>query len=258
MIKAVFLVCAIWLGLAGPVLAEASFPPVKPLADSPTQPFTPGLDVPPANPARPAQQKPASPGKIEDTTAGEKPNNTTAGACVLANANFEAVDAIEGEDGCGIAAPVRLISVKSGANMLAFSQEPFLNCKSARVVADWLTEDVVRLSRSLLGSPVVRLENGPGYVCRRRNNQPDGKLSEHARGNALDITAFQTADGETVSIERGWGTDTPKGRFLAEVHASACERFATVLGPDADPHHKSHFHLDNRCRGQACTYKICQ
>lgn len=37
---------------------------------------------------------------------------------------------------------------------------------------------------------------------------------------------------------------TPRGRFLREIHAKACERFGTVLGPEANEAHRDHFHLD--------------
>ncbi len=38
--------------------------------------------------------------------------------------------------------------------------------------------------------------------------------------------------------------ETPRGRFLREIHAKACERFGTVLGPEANEAHRDHFHLD--------------
>lgn len=39
-----------------------------------------------------------------------------------------------------------------------------------------------------------------------------------------------------------------KADFLKRVHDEACEEFRTVLGPDADEAHQSHFHLDMRVR----------
>ncbi|MEZ5774341.1 MAG: extensin family protein [Hyphomicrobiaceae bacterium] len=37
---------------------------------------------------------------------------------------------------------------------------------------------------------------------------------------------------------------TPEARFLIAVHAGACKRFGTVLGPEANEAHRDHFHLD--------------
>jgi hypothetical protein len=42
--------------------------------------------------------------------------------------------------------------------------------------------------------------------------------------------------------------------FLRAVHAAACRRFGTVLGPEANTTHKNHFHIDmaDRPRGAIC------
>jgi hypothetical protein len=43
-------------------------------------------------------------------------------------------------------------------------------------------------------------------------------------------------------------------QFLRELHVSACRRFGTVLGPEANEAHRNHFHLDmaERPRGNFC------
>jgi hypothetical protein len=42
--------------------------------------------------------------------------------------------------------------------------------------------------------------------------------------------------------------------FLRAVHAAACRQFGTVLGPEANPWHKNHFHIDmaDRPHGAIC------
>jgi Extensin-like protein C-terminus len=42
--------------------------------------------------------------------------------------------------------------------------------------------------------------------------------------------------------------------FLRGVHAAACRRFGTVLGPEANHAHKNHFHIDmaQRAHGTIC------
>jgi hypothetical protein len=42
--------------------------------------------------------------------------------------------------------------------------------------------------------------------------------------------------------------------FLRAVHGAACRQFGTVLGPEANPWHKNHFHIDmaDRPRGVIC------
>ncbi len=39
-------------------------------------------------------------------------------------------------------------------------------------------------------------------------------------------------------------------RFLRDIHASACNRFGTVLGPEANNAHRNHFHVDAAKRAQ--------
>jgi hypothetical protein len=200
------------------------------------------------------------------------------------------------------------------------------------------------------------------YSCRNAYGRAHGRLSEHARANALDIGAFITALGKTalvvsdwgltarevaaaaaadnkaqaasnqtgspprqapsvaaasperpksllslapaalptggasaasvtgfafplpgVTVQVGGGADAstersfgpaqrlggPKAKattasqaslsqahmdFLRAAHAAACQRFGTVLGPEANTTHKNHFHLDmaDRPRGAIC------
>ncbi len=134
-----------------------------------------------------------------------------------------------------------------------------ITCEFARVVADWIRQDVLPAARNELGMDVTGLLTGPGYQCRRRNNLPDGKLSEHALGKAVDVSGFRLANGDVISVMKDWPEpETAPGKFLRAVHAAACKRFTTVLGPDADPNHEAHFHLDTGCHGKDCTYLICQ
>ncbi len=158
------------------------------------------------------------------------------------------------------------------------SGEPMVACTLAGEIAGVVaTADAI--ARDVLKSPLKRLITGPGYECRRRNRAETGKLSEHAFANALDIAGFELADGRTISVEKDWPRLTPdemakpveerraslaaravsnEAKFLAAVHAAACARFTTVLGPDANAAHAGHFHFDLGCHGRACDYRICE
>lgn len=81
------------------------------------------------------------------------------------------------------------------------------------------------------------------YSCRNRNRATAGKLSEHARGNAIDISAFHAGDGGTLAVLAGW-KDPRDGPRLRRLHAAACGPFGTVLGPEANALHADHLHLD--------------
>lgn len=196
---------------------------------------------------------------MPDSEKEEASQETSALSCAVANARMEVmVEPIEGENGCGVPKPV----VLKEAGSADLNGDPTLDCAFSKDVATWVDEDVQRIAEAVTGESVAKLVTGPGYQCRRRNNQKTGKLSEHAMGKALDISAFVLASGKVISVERDWNEETASdadaSKFLKQVHASACKRFTTVLGPDADANHKAHFHLDIGCHGQSCTYLICQ
>jgi hypothetical protein len=65
-------------------------------------------------------------------------------------------------------------------------------------------------------------------VCRNRNNQAGGKLSAHAVGLAVDIAAFQLANGEVISVAED--KDAKKSAALATMRTAACGWFTTILG----------------------------
>jgi hypothetical protein len=86
------------------------------------------------------------------------------------------------------------------------------------------------------------MRTAAGYVCRTRNHKPGARLSEHAKGNAIDIRAFRFADGREITVREGWRDG---GRaFLRRVWKGACGPFGTVLGPDSDAYHRDHLHFD--------------
>ena len=104
--------------------------------------------------------------------------------------------------------------------------------------------------------PVVALEQGSGYICRRRNNAPDGKLSEHSFGNAIDIMAFRFAEGEPIRVEPREREGTMAEAFQRAVRAGSCLYFSTVLGPGTDASHADHLHMDIKERNGG--FRLCQ
>ena len=103
---------------------------------------------------------------------------------------------------------------------------------------------------------MTAIENGSGYTCRRRNNQVDGALSEHAFGNAFDVMGFRFELGSPVMVGPGKSQDGLASAFQAAVWASACLDFATVLGPGSNASHEDHLHLDIKARENG--FRICE
>jgi hypothetical protein len=150
--------------------------------------------------------------------------------------------------GCGIAEPISLTSVAG----VRLDPAATVNCDTARALADWVAASVAPAALGHKGSGVVTLEVAASYACRRVNNRPSGKLSEHSIGNAVDISGFRLADGRQVSLSDGWRGEA--SAFLRGVWSGACGPFGTVLGPEADRWHQDHFHFDvaQRRSGPVC------
>lgn len=150
--------------------------------------------------------------------------------------------AIAEPGGCGIAAPVRL----SAAAGVALEPPALLACGTARALAAWL-DGGAKPEFAKAGAPLAALTVVDAYSCRNRNRAAQGKLSEHARGHAIDIAGFRLADGTTVTVGDGWASPT-WGAVLRRLHDAGCGPFGTVLGPEANPLHADHLHLDVEAR----------
>lgn len=159
---------------------------------------------------------------------------------------------------CSIPLPVRLRSLAIDGNEIAFAAEPILDCRLAERLADWIGNVVAPLARHHLGSGLGAIETGSGYACRRRNNQASGKLSEHAKGNALDIAAFALSDGRRLAVRSDDERPPAVAAFFAAVRTTACGYFLTVLGPGSDAAHEQHLHLDLGPESRSPNYRICE
>lgn len=126
-----------------------------------------------------------------------------------------------------------------------------LRCPMAESFAAWI-RDEVSADAATLGTKLRDVETYGSYACRGRNGVADAKLSEHAKGNAIDVRSLVLAGGRHIEL-----ADMTVAKSLREeLRDSACHRFTTVLGPGADSHHNSHIHLDilERTHG----YRICE
>lgn len=223
----------------GAATAPAALPRVKPVPEVPGPPSR--KDVPETS---------------GDATSADD-RLSVAEPCEIDRGEVEIIAPVVGENGCGIERPVTL--TRAGRRgTVELTPNPVIACSFAKTLAQFLAGPASDAAREILGSPLSAVRGGPGYVCRRRNNKPDGKLSEHARGKALDIVSFVLDDGREISLGEDWSGSGKESLFLKEVHKRACQDFLTVLGPDADENHRSHFHLDSGCHGSTCTYRICQ
>ncbi len=133
---------------------------------------------------------------------------------------------------------------------VAVTPPAVLRCPFAETIVHWVREDVAPALREL--GALKSLDNYASYDCRGRNRVVGAKVSEHGKGNALDMRSFRLASGKVVGL-----TDPHVAKDLREgLRRTACARFATVLGPGSDGYHENHVHVDLAERRSS--YRMCQ
>lgn len=140
--------------------------------------------------------------------------------------------------GCGVTNGVHLTAVRG----VRLSRPATINCETALALEQWVAQGVLPAVGNT-GGGVAQLQVVEHYACRNRNHRAGARLSEHAKGNAVDISAIVLKNGAKVDVLTGW-RDKNEGPILRKVHKAACGPFGTVLGPQADRHHRDHFHFD--------------
>lgn len=167
--------------------------------------------------------------------------------CGVRDIRGQKVDPIPGRlPGCGISDAV-LVAEVSG---VALSQASVMDCTTAKALNEWVKAGI-KPAVGRLGGGLSSLQVAAHYICRTRNNQPGAKISEHGKGQAIDISGFVLKNGVVINVLNGW-RDPVQGKVLKAAHTAACGTFGTVLGPNADRYHLDHLHVDTaRHRGGA-------
>ena len=129
---------------------------------------------------------------------------------------------------------------------------PVVTCKVALSFALWERHALQPAAREILGSPVASIDHYGAYACRRIYGRGEGRISEHAYSNALDVAGFRLRDGRRITVAADWSDEGPEGRFLRAARDGACRTFGAVLGPEYNAAHRDHLHLD---RGP---YRVCR
>lgn len=151
---------------------------------------------------------------------------------------YNVAPAKEMQNGCGYAGAVNLreSGVRYGSHVL-------LQCPAMAALILW-ERQVLGSAAERYGKKLVRVRHFGTYSCRNTDHRREGRRSEHATANAIDIAAFVFEDGSSISVAKDWKDDGAKGRFLHEVRDGACRAFNVVLSPDYNAAHRNHFHLD--------------
>jgi len=151
------------------------------------------------------------------------------------------------------AGSARMASLATTASV---SPPATLACPIVSALDRWISDAVQPAALKWFGQPVTGIRQISAYSCRGMNGDPNAHISEHAFGNALDISAFILADGRTVTVEQGWRGAPEEQGFLHDVQGAACDVFTTVLAPGSNVYHYNHIHVDLMRR--ASGRRICE
>ena len=160
---------------------------------------------------------------------------------------------------CSIEVPVRLKSVTTRARTVTevhLPEEPVVSCQFAEQLTAWISHLVAPLIAGRMSTDLRAVRTGPGYECRNRNGAATGKLSAHAVGKAIDISASELSTGKLIPIKPDG--DEAMRDVVDSVRTAACGWFTTVLGPGSDAAHTDHLHVDMAPHGTSDLYRICQ
>jgi hypothetical protein len=165
---------------------------------------------------------------------------------------IEPVPRLVGPGSCGGSDMIRLEAVLlAGGTRIELKPAPVIRCAFAEALAAWLRAEAAPRAAKL-GSPLHTVETSGDFECRGRNRVAGAKVSEHGKGNAVDVRSFVLANGHALSL-----TDVAVAKdFREDLRDSACHRFTTVLGPGSDGYHESHIHLDLIERSHG--FRMCQ
>jgi hypothetical protein len=155
---------------------------------------------------------------------------------------YKDLPAIHEGESCGIDYPVKVSAIGKVKMVPAAT----LRCEMAATVAAWTKKELVPAAKSRYLTGVKAIHQGSSYSC--RNVRRSRTLSEHGKGNALDIARIELNSGRDIDVRKpGLFSFRQKG-FLNSVRSDGCDYFTTVLGPGYDRDHRDHFHFDLKAR----------
>lgn len=268
MLKLLLLAAAL---VAAPAIAAPDNPPV-PLPKPPQADQAPAAELPVPAEKPKERQAPAAPEpeKKEEPAAPTEPvppppppieteDQAAFEACTAElkelGAQFKLLPRIDDGEGCGIDKPVAMTRLSAE---VAIEPEATARCETllqlARMTRD-LVEPVARLGLPDMGK-LEAVHQASGYVCRKRNGADAGKISEHARGNAIDIAALEFEKGPVPMKIVAQEDSDLAAAFQRALNAAACLYFTTVLSPGSDETHRDHMHLDAMKRTGG--YRYCR
>lgn len=119
------------------------------------------------------------------------------------------------------------------------------SCPLALSSALFIKQQAQPLTEQMMGSKLTRIDHFGSFACRNIYHRVNARRSEHASADALDISGFRLANGQRVSVLRGWQQPQTQPWLQAMLSAS-CGYYGNGLGPAYNAAHANHFHLGMR------------
>lgn len=152
-----------------------------------------------------------------------------------------------GEGQCAHSDSMRLRQTPGAIRLSPSDVAP--SCPVVAALKLWEWHVVQPAAERIYGQGVRQIDTLGSFNCRRMYGRSEGRYSEHATADAIDISAFVLEDGRRVRVLRDWTGEERDAAFLRSVRDGACDLYATVLSPDYNAAHADHFHLDQAERG---------
>ncbi len=154
---------------------------------------------------------------------------------------YRDLPAINDGGSCRIPYPVQVTGMSGRAKL---TPPATLNCQMALTFAEWVKHELQPAARLRYWSSVGTITQASSYSCRNMIGTRGNKISEHAKGNAIDISKIELKNGKDILVrKKGFFAFRERG-LLNTVRADGCSYFNTVLGPGYNKAHADHFHFD--------------
>jgi hypothetical protein len=166
---------------------------------------------------------------------------------------YRDLPAINDGGSCQIPYPVQVTGLPGRAKLTPAAT---LNCEMALAFSQWVKHELQPAARVRYWSSVGTVTQASSYSCRNMIGTRGNKISEHAKGNALDISKIELKNGKDILVrKKGFFAFRERG-LLNTVRADGCSYFNTVLGPGYNKAHADHFHFDIMDRKSG--YRACK
>jgi hypothetical protein len=127
-------------------------------------------------------------------------------------------------------------------SLIALDKPATLTCPMAVAFQDFEEQVIQPAAQRIFKRRVILVRQLGSYSC--RDIRGTRRLSEHARGQAIDVAGFDLDNGMKITIKDNWKGNDDRAHFLQEVAKGACKLFNVVLTPKSGADHHDHIHVD--------------